>query len=80
MKPLEMVKHSPSDQARSLDLTGGESVYCINEKQMERALRLLETQGADGALRARFDGIVSDFSRNEQAALAFLIIDHLNKS
>ena len=70
----------PRAPARSLDLTGGESVFCINQKQMRQALDLFEKRGPDDALRLAFDDLTSRFTRDEQAALAFRLIEQLNRS
>ena len=59
-------------------LTGGESVYCINRAQLEKAHAMV---GEDSAVRDKIEGILSDlqqrFDRNERAALAFVLIDRL---
>ena len=66
---------------RRLDLSGGESVYCINESQMKLARRLVEEEAdAHPQLKRAYDSALSSLSRNEQASLAFLIIDALNRS
>jgi len=60
-------------------LTGGESVYCINQAQMTRTRGLIESSGETGeklrSIRNRLEG---DLDRNELAALAFSIIERLN--
>lgn len=61
----------------SIDLTGGDSVYCINEAQMKKALTMLEEAGGDSRLKAGLEDIKKNWSRNEQAALAFLLVEHL---
>jgi len=61
----------------AVDLTGGESVYCINESQMRKALAMLEAAGNDSRLRATYEELRTSLDRNEQAALAFLLIDAL---
>lgn len=64
---------------RKLDLSGGESVYCINEKQMRLARKLAEEDPASSRkIQAVFSQIESTLNRNEQAAVAFLLIEHLN--
>ena len=65
----------------TLDLTGGESVYCINQAQMKLARKLLDKDSSEHErLRELFSSVTGDLTRNEQAALSFLIIDHLNSS
>lgn len=60
-------------------LTGGESVYCINQAQMTRTRGLLETPSETGEkLRAIRDRLETDLDRNELAALAFSIVERLN--
>lgn len=64
---------------RKLDLSGGESVYCINEAQMRLARKLAEEDPASSRkIQALFSQIESTLTRNEQAAVAFLLIEHLN--
>jgi hypothetical protein len=57
-----------------VELMGGESVYCINESQLQTAFKLkresVEIQKMVSDLEAKL-------SRNERAALAFLLIDNL---
>jgi hypothetical protein len=62
-----------------LELSGGESVYCINESQLSRARRMAGEGGRDNPLRAELERLASRYSRNERAALAFLLIDSLVK-
>lgn len=64
--------------ARSVELTGGESVYCINESQLKSALRLAEQEGESGRrIQQALADVERDLSRNERAALAFLLIERL---
>jgi len=64
---------------QKLDLSGGESVYCINESQMRLARRLAEKDPDSSAkIEALFSEIETKLSRNEQAAVAFLLIERLN--
>ena len=63
---------------RSVDITGGESVYCINQAQLEAAFRLArEDPRAAPRIERLLATIENDLSRNEQAALAFVLIDRL---
>ena len=60
-------------------LTGGESVYCINQAQMRRTRDLVESDGESGGrVRRILADLEKNFSRNELAALAFTIIERLN--
>lgn len=63
------------------DLTGGESVYCINQAQLARAFELADGEG-DGGLRIRaaLAELEQSLSRNERASLAFVLIDRLLKT
>lgn len=66
---------------KKLDLSGGESVYCINEGQMARARTLVQSDPERGQVFAQLiDSIENKLSRNERAALAFVLIDRLNRS
>ncbi len=62
-------------------LLGGESVYCINEAQLKEAARLTE-QDPESAPRLQqlIKTIEKDCSRNERAALAFMLIERLRSS
>jgi len=62
-------------------LLGGESIYCINEAQLKEATRLME-EDPDSAPRLQqlIKSIEQECSRNEQAALAFAIIERLRAS
>ncbi len=66
---------------RSVDITGGESVYCINQAQLEAAFRLARDDARSAPRIERLLATVeNDLSRNEQAALAFVLIDKLLNS
>ena len=61
-----------------IDLTGGKSVYCLNQQQLDRALAIFqEASPAGERLRAAVARLESECSRNERAAIAFLLIQHL---
>lgn len=64
-----------------IDLTGGKSVYCFNETQIKSAYELAFNQ-ADTAPRIQkeLERLERDFTRNERAALAFVVIDRLLKT
>ena len=60
-------------------LTGGESVYCINEAQMKRTQKMVLADDQSGAkIRETLASIEASMTRNERAALAFSIIEKLN--
>lgn len=65
----------------SVDITGGESVYCINQTQLAEAFRLAQEDSTSAPrIAAALESLAKDLSRNEQAALAFVLIDKLLKS
>ena len=58
-----------------LDLTGGESVYCINAFQMRKAAELAGgTDASAERVRAYIARVESDLTRNERAAVAMLLL------
>jgi len=62
-------------------LSGGESIYCINEMQMRKALELAREDPRSGPLLAgKLAELEAGLDRNERAALAFLLIDRLRRS
>jgi hypothetical protein len=62
-------------------LAGGESIYCINEMQMRKALELAQQDPCSAPrLAAKLDELEGELDRNERAALAFLLIDRLRHS
>ena len=66
---------------RPIELLGGESVYCINEAQLRSAFRLAQDDPATAPkLQAEIATLEQRYSRNERAALAFVLIDRLLKS
>lgn len=63
------------------DITGGKSVYCFNQKQLDGAFCLFAEESDAGALlRREVDRLERDLTRNERAALAFVLIDRLAKT
>ncbi len=63
---------------KPIDLTGGKSVYCFNESQIASAYQLaFESKDTAPKLQPELERLETDFSRNERAALAFVIIDRL---
>jgi hypothetical protein len=66
---------------KPIDLTGGKSVFCFNQQQLDKAFELFQSEGASGErIRAEVKRLEAECSRNERAALAFVLIDHLNKT
>lgn len=60
------------------DLTGGKSVYCLNQQQLDRALAMFQENSPAGErLRAAVARLEAECTRNERAAIAFLLIQHL---
>ena len=63
---------------KEVDLSGGESIYCINEVQVKKARQLIDEDGVGAAKINRMIGLVeSSLDRNERAALSFLLIERL---
>jgi hypothetical protein len=66
---------------RPIELLGGESVYCINEAQLRSAFRLAEQDPQSGPrIQGELAALEAKLSRNERAALAFVMIDRLLKT
>lgn len=66
---------------KPIDLTGGKSVYCFNESQIKSAYELVYDRPDTAAkLQAELERCEQDLTRNERAALAFVMIDRLLKS
>lgn len=64
-----------------IDLTGGPSVYCFNQQQITTAHELVFGHPTTGPrLQGELDRLEATYSRNERAALAFVVIDRLLKS
>lgn len=62
-------------------ILGGESVYCINQVQLTEAMRLYESDPhSSPRLKKHVDSAQTELSRNEQAALAFVLIERLRTS
>ncbi len=57
-------------------ILGGESVYCINQGQLAEAQRLVASKPALTTWVAEIEAFAS---RNEQAALAFVLIERLRR-
>ena len=67
--------------AQPISLTGGESVYCINESQLKDAFSLAnDDPDSSPKIQAEIKRLEQDMSRNERAALAFVLIDRLLKA
>lgn len=64
-----------------IPLLGGKSIHCINEQQMAEAIRLAEQDLASSPkIQTRLKDLEMELSRNELAALAFVIIQRLKDS
>ncbi len=62
----------------TIPLMGGKSVHCINEQQMAEAWRLTEEEpGSSEKIQTVLEELENNLSRNERAALAFVIISRL---
>ena len=67
-------------EPRPVELTGGESVYCINEAQLRAAYDLAMTDRKSSAkIQQLLSELETRLTRNERAALAFILIDYLLK-
>jgi len=65
----------------AIPLLGGKSVHCINEEQMAKARRLAEDDPQSSeVIQEMLDAVEGRLSRNERAALAFVIISRLKQS
>lgn len=66
---------------KPIQILGGESVYCINEDQLKKSFELAEQDpGSSPKIQAAIERLEAELTRNEQAALAFVVIDRLLKS
>lgn len=67
--------------ANPIPLLGGKSVFCINEEQMKEAARIREDNvESSQKINTQLKMIEQNFTRNEQAALAFTLIERLKSS
>ena len=63
------------------DLSGGKSVYCFNQKQLDAAFALYgEASETGDLLRCEVKRLETGLSRNQRAALAFVLIDRLSRT
>lgn len=61
-----------------VSIKGGESVYCINENQLQESLRLAnEDPVSSPKIQQAREVLENTLTRNERAALAFLLIERL---
>lgn len=71
------MSHPPK---QGVDLTGGESVYCINEAQLAQAHRLaMEDPESGPRVQEALAYLRENLNRNQRAALAFVLIEELLK-
>lgn len=65
---------------KPIPLLGGKSVFCINEQQLAEAERMAESDPASAPLIQGFlTKAEAELSRNERAALAFILIRNLKR-
>ena len=66
---------------KPIPLLGGKSVHCINESQMAEAERMAgDDPDSSAKIQARLNEVEADMTRNERAALAFLLIKRLKEN
>ena len=66
---------------KPINLLGGESVYCINQDQLRSAHAMaFENPETAPKIQATVRQLEKDLTRNERAAVAFVVIDRLLKS
>jgi len=66
---------------KPIELLGGESVYCINQSQLANARKVAFDDPATAPrIQETITALEATFSRNERAALAFVLIDRLLKT
>ena len=64
-----------------VSLLGGESVYCINQAQLKDAMHLAnEDETSAPKIQDAITHVESFLTRNERAALAFVLIERLRDS
>jgi hypothetical protein len=64
-----------------VSITGGESVYCINEGQLRDATRLANEDPLSAPrIQKAIEDLEAALTRNERAALAFTLIERLRSS
>jgi len=63
---------------KEFELDGGESVYCINEVQLRKAFEIIEEHSESSErIEKMLETIDTALSRNERAALSFVLIHRL---
>ncbi|MEP0828953.1 MAG: hypothetical protein HRF51_10565 [bacterium] len=66
---------------KPIEIMGGESVYCINEGQLQKAYELaMSDSDSANRINAQLKTLEEKLTRNERAALSFLLIDRLLKT
>ena len=67
--------------AVEVDFSGGESVYCINQSQLRKAHDLARNDPESAPrIQAALQRLAGELSRNERAAVAFVLIEELLKT
>lgn len=65
---------------KPIEILGGESVYCINQDQLKKSYDMAYTDPATSEkIQVQIKLLEQSLSRNERAALAFVLIDRLLK-
>ena len=68
----------PPMSMKPIELLGGESAYCISRNQLESARRLaFDDPKTTALIQEKMRGLEAELTRNERAALAFVLIDRL---
>lgn len=76
-----MNREVPAVIANPIPILGGKSVFCINEEQMQEASRLRSDESESSKkIDFQLKQIEQGLNRNEQAALAFTLIERLKSS
>ena len=79
--PVSVARVVNAGHMKQTPLTGGESVFCINEAQLERAKSLAHVDSPEGdRVREAIRQLETEYTRNERAAIAFVLIDQLLKN
>jgi hypothetical protein len=62
----------------SVELTGGQSVYCINALQVLKAEQLFTGDGEEAdRIRSAIASLETSMTRNERAAVAKILLERL---
>jgi len=65
----------------TIPLTGSPSYYCLTEQQLQDARRLaFDDPDSSARIQQMLETVENQLDRNQQAALAFVLIDRLLQS